>query len=138
MTGDILYGMADGRSAGADVLAIVGSTKFDKDHLAMLRARQIIEGALDRQRPDLIVSGGAVGIDSLAEIIAEQRRIPFREFPPKYRRWAPEGFKERNLQIADACTRLLCIRARTANTYGSGWTADRAEEMGKLVWRVTL
>jgi len=121
-----------------DVLAIVGSRNFDR-HMAIVEARDIIEGVLKRQRPDEIVSGGARGIDYLAKVIAGEYGIPFRECLPRNQRWEPDGFKARNIEIASACTRLLCIRSRSATSYGSGWTADYAEQkLGVLVWRVLL
>lgn len=120
-----------------DVLAIVGSLKVRPEQLA--EARRVIEGVLDRKTPDLIVSGGADGIDRLAKVIGEEWGIEVDERKPRVRRWAgPGGFAERNLEIARRCTRLLCIRSHQSRTYGSGWTADRAEELGKLVWRVTV
>ena len=101
----------------------------------LARARAIIEAALDLRRPDQIISGGAIGVDGLAHVVAGERGIPFSEYLPRFRRWAPGGFRERNLLIASACTRLLCIRSGAATTYGSGWTADRAEGIGRPVTR---
>jgi hypothetical protein len=121
----------------ADVLAIVGSVSFVRPD-ALNEARHIIEGALDRNRPDAIVSGGAEGIDSLAEAIATDRGITMIVHRPKDRRWQPDGFKDRNLLIVRDCTRLLAIRCAQSKTYGSGWTADQAERAGRPVWRVTL
>lgn len=120
-----------------DVLAIVGSVRFtDPDWQD--KACEIIDGAIAEHRPDLIVSGGAEGIDSFAVKIADLYGIPFHEFLPQHRRWAPDGFKARNIRIAEVCTRLLAIRCRASKTYGSGWTADQAERLGKPVRRVML
>lgn len=120
-----------------DVLAIVGSVRFQRPD-ALTEARRIIEDVLDRRRPDAIVSGGAVGIDSLAEQIAGERGIQMIVHLPAHPRWAPAGYRDRNLLIVRDCTRLLAIRCHTSKTYGSGWTADRAEATGRIVWRVTL
>lgn len=117
----------------SDVLAIVGSTSWPDGDLAQVR--RFIETAIEDDRPDEIISGGAAGVDELAVQIARERGIPYREFRPRNRRWQPNGFKERNLKIANECTRLLAIRSQYSRTYGSGWTADRAEEHGKPVQR---
>lgn len=120
-----------------DILAIVGSQRLPHSWM-LTRARTVIEGVLQRQRPDQIISGGAPGIDTLARFIASEHGIPMREFLPRNQRWEPDGFKARNIEIAEACTRLLCIRSAESTTYGSGWTADHADRLGKLVWRVML
>jgi hypothetical protein len=39
---------------------------------------------------------------------AERLAYPFKDFPPKNRRW-DGGYKQRNLKIADASNVLLCI-----------------------------
>lgn len=120
-------------------LALVGSTSFKaSDGLEDAEAiiRWIIQ--LPKWRPSELISGGAEGIDSLTELIADELDLPMKVFHPANRCWAPHGFKERNLQIADYCDQLLAVRCKDSSTYGSGWTADRAQGLGKLVWRVTL
>lgn len=127
-----------GQAPGRDVLAIVGSTQFVNPDARAL-AVDIILGVFERQRPDAVVSGGAKGIDTLGVELADAASIPTIVHRPTVRRWAgPGGFRERNLLIARDCTRLLRIVCRESKTYGSGWTADRADELGKAVWRVTL
>lgn len=118
------------------LLAVVGSVNIT-DHQRGL-ASIIIDGFLNCYEPDLVISGGAKGIDSLAKVRADIGGIHTRIHLPKNNRWKPDGFQDRNLLIAEDCTHLLCIRTSQSTTYGSGWTADRAEEMGKTVWRVTI
>jgi len=104
------------------------------------RADWLIRQAIIRLRPAVMISGGAPGIDSLAEYIgglfgyteAAGTMIVHR---PRHQRWAPDGFKARNLLIAQDCTHLLRITCYRSRTYGSGWTADRAEEAGAEVAR---
>lgn len=118
-------------------LAIVGSTRFADPGAADV-ARHIIYQAIWVMKPDVVISGGAVGVDTFGEEIArtagysDDRLIIHR---PRNQRWEPDGFKDRNLLIAQDCTHLLAIRCKQSKTYGSGWTADRAEELGKTVWR---
>lgn len=127
------------------ILAIVGSTQFALDTKASLDALDVIRDRVSRLNPVLIVSGGAPGIDEMAAEYAKMVGIPCREFLPLNKRWKPKGFAARNLAIAEACTHLLAIRHPHSSTYGSGRTADRAaemadrtEEMGKSVERVTI
>lgn len=120
------------------VLAIVGSTRFAGDSERTLAALRRITETVAELRPDRIVSGGAKGIDTIAARYAYRHRIPLTEHLPKRPRWAPDGYRDRNLLIAQECTHLLCIRHPLSRTYGSGWTADQAEKLGKRVCRVTI
>lgn len=109
-------------------LAIVGSTILQDDP----RASMIINEVLDKYRPDVVVSGGARGIDSMAEAAAKLRGIPTEIHYPKVRAWAaPGGFRDRNLVIARECDRLVRIVSQRSQTYGSGWTRDQAQALGK-------
>lgn len=123
-------------------LAVVGSTNITDKQRGI--ASVIIDGFFFSYNPELVISGGAVGIDSLARgrVTAwnrdQQWNINFMEFLPENPRWEPNGYKERNTKIAEECTDLLCIRTQQSTTYGSGWTADLAERLGKAVWRVLI
>lgn len=123
---------------GADILAIVGSTTF-KSPQGMRIASDIISATLNRRRPDILCSGESPfgGVDNIAKRAAHTRRLDFVGFPP--RRWVwthPDGgFRERNEALAAYCTRLLCIRCAEAGSYGSGYTADHAEQLGRSVRR---
>jgi predicted Rossmann fold nucleotide-binding protein DprA/Smf involved in DNA uptake len=124
-------------------LAIVGSTSFAQGELALAYAKAIIATTITRYQPEVIISGGADGIDTLARRVAEWNgyRVAggtFIEHLPKHQRWRPDGFEARNLLIARDCTHLLAIRCHASRTYGSGWTADQAEQLGRTVWRVLL
>lgn len=50
----------------------------------------------------------------------------------------PGGYRERDEKIAQDCTHLLRLACRQATTYGSGWTADRAEQLGRIVVRDSM
>lgn len=108
------------------ILCIVGSVRL----VGNKEAYAIIDEAYDRLKPDKVISGEADGIDSMAEERAKARGIPFQGYPPKVRRWE-DGFKPRNLQMAKECTYLIRIISNKTTTYGSGWTRDRAKELGK-------
>lgn len=116
-------------------LAVIGSMQFAKDADAFKWAARLIGASYDEWGPSVVISGGADGIDSMAAAIARAEGIEVIEHLAKNRRWAPDGFQARNLLIAQDCTHLLCISHHASKTYGAGWTADRAEEMGKIVSR---
>lgn len=85
---------------------------------------------------DMIISGGAKGVDTIAEDYARLHGIPVKIFYPETTSW--EGYRARNIEIAEACSHMLCLRSITSKTYGSGWTADYADSLGKVVWREML
>lgn len=134
------------------VLAIIGSTAFAKLPSDGHFVHAIVGYALGRYRPDAVVSGGAIGVDRIARVVSESfgylpRHSRFHmpvatgtihEFLPVNQQWKPEGFQQRNLWIAGSCTHLIAIRSAHSTTYGSGWTADRAEEMGVFVKRIMV
>jgi hypothetical protein len=117
-------------------LAIVGSTKINDEQLSAATA--FMQGIIQFYMPELIISGGAVGVDTAAENEAKRFLIKSRIFLPENPRWEPEGYKVRNTKIAEECTHMLCIRTNQSTTYGSGWTADKAQKLGKVVWRVRI
>jgi predicted Rossmann fold nucleotide-binding protein DprA/Smf involved in DNA uptake len=114
---------------------------------AFLAAVILIERALGqfRERIELtggcVVSGGADGVDSWACKTAGASfgwfvaNGKFVEHLPDNARWEPDGFKARNELVAADCTHLLRVYRPDSKTYGSGWTADRAEALGKIVRR---
>jgi hypothetical protein len=115
---------------GGGTLAIVGSTALTGERAWSLVRRVVLICA-----PSRIVSGGAHGIDNLAKLAGDYWGIPVDEKLPEVPRWwsanGKKGFAERNLEIATACTALVRVAWIGSTTYGSGWTRDRAKEMGK-------
>lgn len=115
-------------------LAVVGSVSFAHPY-GMSIAADLIDDAIRRYQPTHIVSGGAPGIDSLAAKRGHAHGLEVVEYLPDNPRWEPDGYKARNLLIAENCDRLLRIFCTKSKTYGSGWTADQAERIGKPVDR---
>lgn len=114
-------------------LAIVGSRLFDKDAQAKDWAARYIQWVLTKYEPEVVISGGAVGIDQLAATLAAFEDIEVVEFLPAYPTW-PE-YKKRDKLIAEDCTHLLAIIHPMSTSYGSQWTADYAEKIGRKVAR---
>ena len=136
------------------VLAIVGSRDVPDYQSSSLVKQAILE-----HKPKLVVSGGAHGVDSIAVVVARSLGIPTIEFLPEMSTWdhqglikeaieifdengitikIPGGFKQRNMKVAEMCDCLVRISSATTKTYGSGWTADYAERLGKRVHRHTV
>lgn len=116
-------------------LAIVGSTCLEGNESVRALIVEIIreyQARLTRGEDFVVVSGGAIGVDRMAERAAKGHSISTAIFEPGDAIWdGRHGFKVRNLRIARYCTdivRIVCIHRKT---YGSGWTRDRARELGK-------
>ncbi len=114
--------------------AIVGSVGLAGNTDAYAAIEKYIEESCNGD--DVIVSGGAKGVDSMAVEKAKEYGLAYKEFLPSQQNWAE--FKKRNLLIAQECDALLRIVAKSSKTYGSGWTRDRAKEMGKTVYEVVI
>ncbi|HUW00886.1 MAG TPA: DNA-processing protein DprA [Acidimicrobiales bacterium] len=119
------------------ILAIVGTRTFVAPD-GEARAREIIRAELAERKPELVISGGASGVDSWAAEEALLLELAVEEITPLHARWEPNGYKARNMLIAERCDELISIRCGQATSYGSGWTADRAAELGRPVTRYTL
>jgi len=122
-------------------LAIVGSSAAawgERNTINSLRAMTAVNVVIQIWKPTLIISGECPkgGVDEWAEELARDQEIPFKGYPPVTSNWA--GYRARNIQIAEACDRLVAIRSVHSKTYGSGWTADYAETLGKPVDRIML
>lgn len=114
-------------------LAIVGSTRFVNPQGEML-ARNAIEGFMaGLVDTDIVISGGALGVDSWAAEAARVWGFEVVEHFPKNPRWEPDGYKDRNFLIATECDALVRIYCAKSMTYGSGWTADYALKLDKPV-----
>lgn len=118
-------------------LAIVGSQLFEDDEQARAWAEKLISRTLAYygDQIEMVISGGAKGIDQLGIVLAVMENLPYIEYLPTSKNWV--GYKARNILIAEDCTHLLCLTHHKSKTYGSGWTADHAQKLGKNVRRFT-
>jgi hypothetical protein len=96
------------------VLGIVGSEAAKFTHLTESAARLTIRRLLSPE-VTLVVSGGCHlgGIDVWSIDEAKQAGFPTQEFIPRLHQWSgPDGYEARNLQIAHASTKVVCITVR--------------------------
>ena len=116
------------------ILAVIGSTEVN----SCKQITDLLRGIFIDKSPDGFTSGGADGIDTISEGLFKQM-FPYNPrfiYEPEVRVWNhPRGFKWRNKKIIKTCDEGVCIRHVDSKTYGSGWTADRIEDMGKPVDR---
>src|SRR3990167_9416744 len=135
--GKTLYKMRDRRMK----LAIVGTSKKllpDEE----TKVKDIIRYEISRGI-DMVISGGAYGIDWLAVELASKMGIPIREFKPRSQTW-PE-YRRRNILIAQNCDRLVCLSTKVkrvscyhchSNTHektAGCWTMNEARKLNRPV-----
>lgn len=84
----------------------------------------------------LIISGGAVGVDTLAEKFADESGIEKRIFLPEYSIYGKAAPIVRNKQMVDFCDRVLIIW--DGKSRGTKSTIDYAKKQGKKVEVVIL
>lgn len=97
-------------------LGIVGSeaSKFTAETEKL--AREVIVGLIlsEKLPVKLVVSGECHlgGIDAWARQEAERLKMPYKGFPPRTFSWA-DGYKPRNIQIAENSDLVVCITVKT-------------------------
>jgi len=124
-------------------IAIVGTTiPLTEDEEKDMR--QNISLVLKKHNPhqDVVISGGAKGVDIMALEIAKELGFQTIVYTPEKKEW--EYYKKRNLEIAQNCDKLYCfsISVHVTKCYhhyapqehektAGCWTAGKASEMGK-------
>lgn len=124
-------------------LAIVGS----RDVPDTPAIRTLIRAIINKHKPIVIISGDAIGIDAYALSEGLTLGIPTKSLhiadfkKPMVQglnAFVNSGARARNLAIVDDAECVVRIASLTTKTYGSGWTADTAEAVGRRVWRTTV
>lgn len=102
-------------------IAIIGSRKIDHVDLEEL----VPKGATE------IISGGAGGVDALAERYALAYGLPLTVFRPDYRRFRKGAPLKRNLQIVDEADEVIAVW--DGESRGTKFTIDYAYQKKKLL-----
>lgn len=125
-----------GPCTGGCVLAVVGSLVLAGDP----DAQRVIEGVFDQHQPRWFVSGGADGVDKMAEAEADRRGMVHQKdiYLPEQRGWF--WYRQRDRLIAQHAANGCLVRVYSgqSRTYGSGWTANEAEKLGARVTRIQV
>lgn len=103
-------------------VAIVGS----RDWPDLEQVRKYVRGL---QPDDIVVSGGAVGVDETAEREARRLNIARLIFPAQWRRHGKPAGYIRNKKIVDAADRVVAFHYRKSD--GTQHTIDLAKEAEK-------
>jgi hypothetical protein len=83
-------------------LAVIGNKEFDDYGFLKTKLETLPE-------IDLIVSGGASGVDTLARQFAQEYGIPFLEFAPDYAQDGSLAKIKRNRRIIEHCDKVIAF-----------------------------
>lgn len=84
-------------------VAIVGSRNYEALSLVSLYVY------FDIYEKDIVISGGAVGVDSMAASTAREKGIQVIEFYPDWKQYGKRAGYLRNELIVNACDRLVAF-----------------------------
>ncbi len=103
-------------------LGVVGSRGF--------RDYRKLNDVLVDAKPSRVISGGAMGADTLAETWARRNGVETQIFLPDHKRYR-HAYHHRNRLIAEACDRLIAFW--DGSSTGTKYTIDYARRIGKPV-----
>jgi len=105
-------------------LAVVGTKEFTD--------LQLLTSILkDIPNIDQIISGGAVGTDTLAKQYASLNHITFLEFPPDHKKFGDKAKHIRDKLIVQECDELIAFW--DGECEGTRFTMEIARKLGKTV-----
>lgn len=102
--------------------AIIGSR-----HITDFNLTRALEGLTITE----IISGGAAGVDTLAEEFAQSHGLPLTIFPADWKQQGPKAGPLRNKQIVESCEQLLAVW--DGSSKGTDTTIRMAQQAGKPV-----
>lgn len=113
-------------------LGIVGTrtfTDYDLFKKKLLKKYDIAE-------IDEIVSGGADGTDTLAEMFAKEFEIKFKVYKPNWDKYGKRCYAIRNAKIVERCTKLVAFW--DGKSPGTSMTINMAKSAKKSVKIYTI
>ncbi|MBQ9510427.1 MAG: DUF2493 domain-containing protein [Clostridia bacterium] len=115
-------------------VAVIGSRSIEYDKLQM-RAYELLCEYIPANCTE-IVSGGAMGVDRLAEIYARKNNIPIKVFLPDYDTYGKRAPKVRNEQIVEYADEVIAFWDTTST--GTAHTVATAVMKGVTVHVVRI
>ena len=111
-------------------IGIVGSRTFNNYNLFEQVINKIV------QENDIIVSGGAIGADSLAEMYAKIHKFETIIFKPEWEKYGKQAGFIRNSKIVEESDYIIAFW--DGNSKGTLDTISKAENLGKQVIRISV
>lgn len=81
---------------------------------------------------DKIISGGAEGVDTYAQMFAKEKGLEITIFYPKPQRPSPQRYYERNAEIVKECDMLMAFQ-KNPHRSGTQNSIKLAKKLGKRI-----
>lgn len=107
--------------------------------LLIAGSRSIVDCDLAKYIPngvELIISGGARGIDTLAEQYADEMGIEKIIIRPQYEKYGRSAPIKRNEEMVDLCDVLLAVW--DGESHGTKYTLNYARKKGKKIIEIVV
>lgn len=107
--------------------------------LLIIGSRSIVDFDLEGHVPEdveLIISGGARGMDTVAEIYADRHGIPKHIIRPQYERYGRGAPLRRNEEMVDLCDAVLAVW--DGESRGTKYTLNYARCKGKKIIEIVV
>ena len=109
-------------------LAIVGYKEYNN----YLEFKKTVDDYIEEiGKPELIVSGGARGVDKMAEKYAKEKKIAMQVFPPNWDKYGKSAGPKRNTQIIENSTHVIAFPS--VNSVGTIDSINKAKKYNKIL-----
>lgn len=119
------------------IIAIVGTHQIESSEENYIKLERLMHHWFpDMDKITGIVSGGAAGIDTMAEMFAERYEIEMKVFPANWRVYGRAAGPKRNSSIVDYCDMLVAFPdADSVGTQDSIKKATKEKKIkAQLMW----
>lgn len=114
-------------------LGIVGSRN---PGVSYLEWENLLLEKIDPSKVEMVISGGAKGVDTFAKIFAARHHIPYMEFAPQYSLYGKYATLKRNTQIVKEASTVVAFP--TLDSKGTLHSIREAKRLGKHVIIVNI
>ena len=112
-------------------VAVIGSRSVENSELLFLKMKEKIPKNCSE-----IISGGAVGVDQLAERYAKEFELQLKLFPPEYDKYGKKAPLFRNEKIIENSDYVIAFW--DGNSAGTAYSIAKCVEFGKPVRIIRL